>query len=212
MPAPLKSPPKRQPRMDLEVRRVQVLDAALRLVVRDGYAAATMEAIAREAQLAKPRVYAAYPGRGPLLLALLEREQRRTIDTLATAMPPFDDDSDFETILTTAATNLLHAVVEHPESALLLTAPADDAPAEVREHAARARAFARDNLRALIEWARPRRPDLSRLDPELLSIALLAVGEQLVRLAVIDPDRYPPTHLADFVTTAVDHLSRPAGT
>jgi AcrR family transcriptional regulator len=62
----------RQPRMPIEVRREQVLDVALKLIVEKGYAAATMEAVAREADLAKPRVYSAYPGRGPLLRALLE--------------------------------------------------------------------------------------------------------------------------------------------
>ncbi|MFD6157212.1 helix-turn-helix domain-containing protein [Nocardia sp. NPDC060256] len=46
----------RQPRMRLAVRREQVLDAALRLVTQHGYAAITMEAVAREAELAKPHV------------------------------------------------------------------------------------------------------------------------------------------------------------
>ncbi|WP_162958384.1 TetR/AcrR family transcriptional regulator [Nocardia yunnanensis] len=206
---PVESPRKRQPRMDLEVRRVQVLDAALRLVTRDGYAAATMEAIAREAQLAKPRVYAAYPGRGPLLLALLERERQRTIDTLDTAMPAFAEDSDFATILTAAATNLLRAIAEHRQSALLLTASADDAPPEVREYAAGVREFARDNLRALIEWGRERQSGLTDLAPELLAVSLLAVGEQLIRLAVTEPEPYPLEELTEFITKAVGQLGQP---
>ncbi|MFG1796270.1 TetR/AcrR family transcriptional regulator [Nocardia sp. NPDC049149] len=201
-------PRKRQPRMEIEVRRVQVLDAALRLVTRDGYAAATMEAIARETQLAKPRVYAAYPGRGPLLLALLEREQQRTIDALAEAMPAFTDDADFDTVLVAAATNMLRTVAEHPGSALLLIASADDAPPEVREYAANAREFARTNLRALIEWGRERRPGLAELNPDLLAASLLAVGEQLMRMAATD--RYPLDTLTEFVATAVEQLAGPA--
>src|SRR5882757_2405021 len=78
----------RQPRMPIEVRREQVLDATLKLIVERGYPAATMEAVARQAELAKPRVYSAYPGRGPLLRALLEREERRVVTALAEAMPP----------------------------------------------------------------------------------------------------------------------------
>ncbi len=196
--------------MEIEVRRVQVLDAALRLVTRDGYSAATMEAIAREAQLAKPRVYAAYPGRGPLLLALLEREQQRTIDALAEAMPAFTDDADFDTVLVAAATNMLRTVAERPGSALLLIAAADDAPPEVREYAANAREFARANLRALIEWGRERRPGLAELNPDLLAASLLAVGEQLMRMVATESDRYPLDTLTEFVAIAVEQLAGPS--
>src|SRR5882757_10494011 len=115
MPLPAtESTRQRKPRMPIEVRRGEVLDATLRLIMRDGYRAATMEAVAREARLAKPRVYTAYPGRGPLLLALLEREQQRAIADLAEAMPAFTEDADFDTTLVAAATNLLSAVTAHP--------------------------------------------------------------------------------------------------
>jgi AcrR family transcriptional regulator len=59
--------------MPIDARRDQILDAAQRLIIADGYAAASMEAIAREANLVKPRVYAGYSGRGQLLRTLLER-------------------------------------------------------------------------------------------------------------------------------------------
>ncbi|UGT40932.1 TetR/AcrR family transcriptional regulator [Nocardia yamanashiensis] len=196
----------RQPRMDLEVRREQILDATLRLVTRDGYAATTMEAIAREVQLAKPRVYAAYPGRGPLLLALLEREQRRVLSQLDTAMPAHADRTDFATTLATAAANMLRAATHHRDSASLLILPADDAPAEVREYTARAREFALSNLRALIAWADERSDGPRGLDPEILAIALLAVGEQLLRSALTDPERFPLERLLEFVHAAVGQL------
>ncbi|MDT5015778.1 MAG: hypothetical protein QOD39_1938, partial [Mycobacterium sp.] len=94
------TPRKRQPRMPIEARRDQILEAALRLITAQGYSAATMEAIAREADIAKPRVYAAYPGREPLMQALLEREEARIIAALATAMPALHGDIDFEPTLT----------------------------------------------------------------------------------------------------------------
>ena len=53
------TPRKRQPRMPIEARRDQILDGALRLIIERGYTAASMEAIAREANIAKPRVYTA---------------------------------------------------------------------------------------------------------------------------------------------------------
>jgi AcrR family transcriptional regulator len=186
------SPPRtgRQPRMPIEVRREQVLDAALRLILRHGYPAATMEAIAREAQLAKPRVYTAYPGRGPLLLALLEREQQRAITDLAEAMPAFTDDTNFDTTLLAAATSLLNAVTAHPGPWQLLILPANDAPPEVQQHAQGRRQFALQQLRALLEWGRHHRPGLAELDLELLARTLLAVGEDAVRLILTQPDQF----------------------
>ena len=95
--------------MLIDVRREQVLDAALRLLNRGGYAAVTMEAVSREVELAKPLVYAAYPDVEPLLLALLERERERAITTLTDAMPA------------------------NPDSWRPLLMPAGDAPPQVRD-------------------------------------------------------------------------------
>lgn len=192
--------------MDLEVRRVEILDAALRLVLREGYSATTMEAIAREAQLAKPRVYAAYPGRGPLLVALLEREQARVVEQLAVAMPAPADRTDFTATLVAAATNLLRAVDTHPDAARLLILPAADAPTEVREYTANTRDFALANLRSLIAWAHDHTDGPGPLDPEILAVALLAVGEQLIRLALTAPDDYPTERLIEFVEQSAARL------
>lgn len=157
-----------------------------------------MEAIAREAQLAKPRVYSAYPGRGPLLLALLEREQARAIADLADAMPAFTDDGDFDATLIAATTNLLTAVTAHPDSWRLLVIPATDAPPEVQRHIAAAEQFALAKLRALLEWGRDRRPDLDTRDLELTALAILALGEQAVRLTLTYPDRFTVERYRDF--------------
>lgn len=193
--------------MDLAVRRTQVLDAALGLVVRQGYSAVTMEAVARAAELAKPRVYAAYPGRGPLLAALFEREQQRAIDALGAAMPEFTEDADFAGTLAAAAHNMLHAAAEHPDGVRLLLAAADDAPPEVRAHAAQARQVALDNLRALIAWSRAREGGVAELDDDLLAESLLATGEHLVRQAVTNPDEYGAERLSRFVAQAVEILA-----
>ncbi|MFB8275532.1 TetR/AcrR family transcriptional regulator [Nocardia colli] len=188
MSQPVKRP--RQPRMQLEVRREQVLDAALRLVTGHGYAAVTMEAVSREAELAKPRVYAAYPGVEPLLLALFDREGQRALATLAEAMPVFAEDGDFDDILTAAMTNLLTAVTANPDSWRLLLLPAADAPSQVRERSEAARQFALDQLRALLEWGRDRRPGLADLDLELLAMSLLAAGERAGHQLLLDPEQF----------------------
>src|ERR1700761_2240094 len=85
---------RRAPRLPIEVRREQALDAALRIICARGYGAANMEAIAREMGVAKTVVYEAFGGRGPLLRALLEREERRILATLAAAPAPEGDPRD----------------------------------------------------------------------------------------------------------------------
>ncbi|MFD0360029.1 TetR/AcrR family transcriptional regulator [Nocardia sp. GCM10030253] len=207
MSRPAKRP--RQPRMLLEVRREQVLDATLQLVHRSGYAAVTMEAVSREAQLVKPRVYAAYPGVESLLLALFEREGQRALSTLAEAMPSFDADGDFDDVLLTAMTNLLHAVAANPDSWRLLALPADNAPPQVRERAETARQFALTQLQALLEWGRDRRPGLDILDLELTAITLLAAGERAAHLVLTEPERFTPERYRHFARNLLNLLTPP---
>ncbi len=64
------------PRVPPEQRREQLLDAALRLISRDGYAGLTIEAIAAEAGVTKPVVYGAYAKLPDLLGELLDRTRR----------------------------------------------------------------------------------------------------------------------------------------
>jgi AcrR family transcriptional regulator len=199
----------RKPRMLIEVRREEVLDAALRLLNRGGYQAVTMEAVSREAELAKPRVYAAYPGAEPLLLALVERERERAIAALTDAMPTFDDGANFDDTLVAAATNLLESVAANPESWRLLLLSADGAPGEVRDNFEEARAFALAQLRGLLEWGRDDRPGLTDLDLDLTAISLLAVGEQAARLLVCQPEQFTAQRFARFTRSLLDMMSPP---
>lgn len=193
--------------MPIEARRDQILDAALRLISESGYAEATMEAIAREADIAKPRVYAAYPGRGPLLHALLQREEGRVIDALATAMPPLDDGIDFEHTLLTAASNLLTAVAGDPSPWRLLMAPTEGAPAEVHTHIQAGMRFALARLRELVDIGATTRPALDGVDADLVSRALLAVGERAVRDLLSDPTEFSAERYVDFLRDVIGRVA-----
>jgi AcrR family transcriptional regulator len=197
--------------MLIEVRREEVLDAALLLANRGGYNAVTMEAVSREAELAKPRVYAAYPGVEPLLLALLERERDRAIAALTEAMPTFDAGANFDDVLVAAATNLLQSVAANPESWRLLLMSADGAPSEVRDNFADAREFALAQLRALLTWGRDHRPGLADLDFDLTAISLLAIGEQAARQLLRQPEQFTAERFGRFTRSLLDMLSPPPG-
>ena len=68
-------------------RREQLLDAALTLIAEHGFGGLSMEAVAREAEIAKTVVYDAFANQEVLLTALLEREQERVFSTIADAVP-----------------------------------------------------------------------------------------------------------------------------
>ena len=81
---------KRRPyaaRVPIEERRTQLLDAALRIIDRDGYDGVSIDAIAKEAGVTRPVVYGAFDGLGPLLMTLLERQQKRALSQLFSALP-----------------------------------------------------------------------------------------------------------------------------
>jgi TetR/AcrR family transcriptional regulator, fatty acid biosynthesis regulator len=66
---------RKRTRLEPEVRRGQILDAASRLVVEEGLAALTMERLGRDVGISKALVYNYYASRETLLEALLQREQ-----------------------------------------------------------------------------------------------------------------------------------------
>ncbi|MEX2195887.1 MAG: helix-turn-helix domain-containing protein [Thermoleophilaceae bacterium] len=197
MPAPAASRT-RQPRMPIEARREQVLDAALRLISRHGYGAATMEAIAREADLSKPVVYNAYRDRAALLQALLEREEARAFKALAEALPPQPADADATMSMLSWLRTLAHAIAEDPVPWRLMLVPGPETPESVLDHVEAGRAFALEQVGSLIRALLDERPALERVDRELASQAVLAMAEHSARLLIADPETYTPERLAEF--------------
>jgi AcrR family transcriptional regulator len=187
---------RRQPRMPIEVRRRQVLDVALGLIAEHGYGAVTMEAVAREANLAKPVVYNAYPGREALLSALLEREERRAFRTLAEAIRPADGDP--AAALLAWLRRVAEAIAADPDAWRLMLLPAGGTPDVVRQRVERGRAVALEQARLFTRSLLSQRPALDALDEELTAHALLAACEQAAKLMIADPERYPPERLVRY--------------
>ena len=184
--------------MPIEVRREQVLDAALRLITERGYGGTSMEAIAREAGLSKPVVYNAYPSRGPLLQALLQREEARAFKALADAMPPRAADADPVAAFLLWLASLARSIAENPVPWRLMLMPSGETPDVVRKHVDRGRAFALSQAQSLIEGVLARRRTKPSIDPELAAHSVLAMSEQAAKLMLSDPDKYPPERLVAF--------------
>ncbi len=72
--ATAQAPRKRARRLDPEVRRKLILDAAGKLVQERGASNCTLDEVAIASNVSKPLVYKYFPSRGALLGALLQRE------------------------------------------------------------------------------------------------------------------------------------------
>ena len=73
--------------MPPEQRREQLIDAALNVILKEGYRGVSIEAIAREAGVTRPVVYDHFTNLARLLHALVEREEHYSLGQLADVVP-----------------------------------------------------------------------------------------------------------------------------
>jgi AcrR family transcriptional regulator len=107
-------PRKRAAHLGPERRRPEVLDAALKLFLESGYDGTSMQAVADEAGVTKPVVYACFDSKDELFRALLSREEERIVGEIQGVFANADL-SDPETTLIEGFTGFLRAVGESPE-------------------------------------------------------------------------------------------------
>lgn len=186
-------------------RREQLLDAALRVIVEQGYGGLGMEAVAREAGIAKTVVYSAFADRDELLGALLEREQERAISAVAAAIPSSAADTPPLELIRASLLRYLEAVARDPGTWRLILLPVDGTPPSVRETVEGHRERFRAELEGVAGWMLDGF-DAGHLDTELLAHLVLGSAEQLARLTLADAQRYSPQRLAGFVTDLVTVL------
>jgi len=190
---------KRRPyaaRVPIEVRREQLLDAAIRVIVRDGYDGVSVESVAREAGVTRPVVYGAFDDLGALLGALLDRQQARALEQLATAFPA-DAADPAETILAAVRT-LADRVRSEPITWQPILAAPQATPDAVRRRIDGDRELVREHLRGLLDAALPK-----GADAELAAHALVATLEYFGRVLVEDPDRFDTDRLVAFAESIV---------
>jgi AcrR family transcriptional regulator len=197
---------KRRPyaaRVPAEERRAQLLDAALRVIVRDGYDAVSVEAIAREAGVTRPVVYGVFDGLGALLSGLLDRQQQRALAQLAAALPGDDGLADPDAALLGSARRMIEQVRADPLTwQPILLAPVGT-PEAVRTRIEEDRRNLVTQLAGLLELGLALRGGPA-LDPEVFAHAILAVLEHFGRLLLTEPDLFD----TDRLVAAVEVLLR----
>lgn len=184
--------------MPREQRREQLLDAALTLIVEQGYGGLSMEAVAREAGIAKTVVYGVFANQGELLEALFEREQARTLATVAAAFAAAPAGGDAFDAMHAGLVSFLEGVARAPYTWRLILIPADGMPRSLRDQVERQRERYRRQMEPIAAALLPQL-GAGAPDVDVLTHLLRGNAEQLARLTLTDPQRFSPERLAGFV-------------
>jgi AcrR family transcriptional regulator len=193
--------------MPPEQRREQLVDAALSVILEQGYGGVSIEAIARAAGVTRPVIYDHFPNLGTLLHALVEREERYSRQQLERVVPDDPGDSDPVEVLAGSVRRFLDAVTARPATWRIILLPLDGTPAIVRQHVESHRAKILERIERLVHWAINRNELPSDLDVELTARAIRDLGEEAGRMVLTDPQRYSPDRYERFVQTVMKLLS-----
>lgn len=195
-----KAVPKRRyaRRLPAPERREHLLDCALRVLVRDGYEAVTVEAIAREAGVTRPVIYDAYGGLAELLEALLDRTRNRALSQVMTVLHQAGTPDDVDSWVINSLDALAETVQQDPDVWRPILGITRDAPSIVRERIDSTREVIRSYLEVGLEAGIQQRGG-PYVDTAILSHIVLLTAEEFGRLMLEDPPRYTRERLVESV-------------
>lgn len=119
--------------MPIEQRREQLLDAALAVIVNDGYDRVSIDAIAKRADVARSVVYGAYENLDALLTALLDRQQARAFDCLLETIPDPHGPRDPAAFAAETVRRMSAMLHQDPDTWRLILLPPGNMPTVVRD-------------------------------------------------------------------------------
>jgi AcrR family transcriptional regulator len=189
-------------------RREQLIDAALEVILERGYARVSIEAIAREAGITRPVVYDHFPNLNRLLHAVIEREERMSLEQLDQVVPEEPGDEEPRDLLEGGLERFLTAVRTRPATWRIILLPLKGTPPIVRQHVQAGRAQVLARIERLVGWAVERGQFARGLDVELTAHAIRDFCEQAGRMVLTDPEHYPPERYQRFARDFLDLLAR----
>ncbi|MFF0546344.1 TetR/AcrR family transcriptional regulator [Nocardia thailandica] len=199
------------PRLPLDERREQLLDAAFDVVAAEGLAGLTMQAVAKRAGVAKPVLYAVYRTAPELVAALLQREHARGMGQVFDSLPADLGGSDPDAEYAASVMAFLRAVQRDPVRWRLILTHADGAPVDYKELLYAARENIAGRLIELLDAGIALRGGPENADVELIGYVMLGFVEVLARLVIGDPERFPPERLETTVRALVRTLPKNSG-
>jgi AcrR family transcriptional regulator len=200
------------PRLPPEQRREQLIDAALSVIVEEGYEGISIEAIARAAGVTRPVVYDHFPNLAALLQTLIAREEERSLGQLAAVVPKQAYPEDPAEALLGGVRRFLDAVGERPTTWRLILLPLEGTPSIVREHVENNRARILERIEHFVRASVESGHLPAGLDVELAARTLRDLAEDAGRMVLTDPERFSPERYASFVRSIVTLRGAPPGT
>ena len=203
-PDPARTRRRYAPRMAPEKRREQLIDAALSVIVEQGYEGVSIEAIARVAGVTRPVIYDHFSNLGSLLQALIEREEAYALAQLAEVVPSTPREGDPSAHFAAGVRRFLDAVASRPNTWRVILLPPEGTPAIVREHVETNRAQVLVRLTRFVDWAVERAGVRADLDIEICARAILRLSEEAGRMVLTDPERFSPERYERFARTVME--------
>jgi AcrR family transcriptional regulator len=185
-----------------ERRRPMILDAALEVFAERGYAGTTMQSVADAAGVTKPVVYASFPNRDALLLALLAREEQHLVISIMAALPADPTVGTPAEHVLEGLTAFLETAARSPQSWRIVFGAQYGAAPAVADRVRAARAFLVEGLRLTLVKSLPgvTEPDA---DLPVLAELLAAMTESCARMLAVDGTDRTPAQLAKVVSQVV---------
>src|ERR1700749_3661256 len=193
------------PRMAPEKRREQLIDAALSVIVEQGYEGVSIESIARVAGVTRPVIYDHFSNLGRLLQALIEREEAYALAQLEDVVPSAPlATGDPPAMFAAGVRRFLDAVASRPNTWRIILLPPEGTPGLVREHGETTRARLLARLIEFVRWAVERAGIRAELDIEICARAILRLSEEAGRMVLTVRERFSPERYERFVRTVME--------
>lgn len=192
------------PRMPPQQRREQLLDAALSVIVEQGYEGVSIEAIARTAGVTRPVIYDHFPNLGRLLQALIEREENYALAQLAAIVPESPQAGHPAELFACGVRRFLDAVASRPDTWRIILLPPEGTPTIVRRHVETNRTQLLERLMQFVTRASERAEIPTELDVEISARAILRLSEEAGRMVLTDPERFSPERYERFTRTLME--------
>jgi AcrR family transcriptional regulator len=193
------------PRMAPEKRREQLIDAALSVIVEQGYEGVSIESIARVAGVTRPVIYDHFSNLGRLLQALIEREETYALAQLDDVVPSAPQATgEPPALFAGGVRRFLDAVASRPDTWRIILLPPEGTPAIVREHVETNRARVLARLTEFVRWAAERAGIRGDFDVEICARTILRLSEEAGRMVLIDPKRFSPERYERFARSVME--------
>jgi len=185
-------------------RREQLIDAALTVILRQGYGGVSIEAIARTAGVTRPVVYDHFANLARLLHALVEREERYSLEQLEEVVPSDPSVDEPVAVLGASVRRFLDVVKSRPATWRLILLPSEGTPEIVREHVEVNRRRIVERIERLVRWSIDRGQLPGELDVELAARAIRDLAEEAGRMVLTDPEHFTPDRYERFVQSVLN--------